>query len=77
MFDVLNLFRLEAFEVQRASRLPRKTIYQIFLKNSLITDVIYELEVGFSGSMWETAEGLFKGSYLDSNGEKRYFVIFF
>lgn len=61
----------EKIEIQRANRMPKKPIYQIFLKSPLKKGAILELQIEFSGVIWETAEGLFKGSYSDSNGDKR------
>lgn len=52
--------------------MPKKPIYQIFLKNPMKKGALLELYIEFSGVIWETAEGLFKGSYSDSNGDKRY-----
>lgn len=51
--------------------MPKKPIYQIFLKSPLKKGALLELHIEFSGVIWETAEGLFKGSYSDSNGVKR------
>lgn len=50
--------------------MPKKPIFQIYLKESLKKGYQYELEMDFSGSIWETTDGLFKGSYLDGNGKK-------
>lgn len=56
--------------------MPKKPIYQIYLKESLKKGHQYELEMDFSGSIWETTDGLFKGSYLDTNGKKMYDGLF-
>ncbi|XP_037027645.1 aminopeptidase N [Bradysia coprophila] len=64
----------EKIEIQRANRMPKKPIYQIFLKSPLKKGALLELHIEFSGIIWETAEGLFKGSYSDSNGDKRHYL---
>lgn len=51
--------------------MPKKPIYQIFLKSPLKKGTLLELQIEFSGVIWESAEGLFKGSYSDGNGDKR------
>lgn len=51
--------------------MPKKPIYQIFLKSPLKKGTLLELHIEFSALIWETAEGLFKGSYSDSNGDKK------
>lgn len=60
--------------IQRASRMPKKPIYQMYFKESLKKGQQYELEIDFSGSIWETTDGLFKGQYLDGNGNKMYYL---
>ncbi|XP_023169750.2 aminopeptidase N isoform X2 [Drosophila hydei] len=52
--------------VVRGSRFPKKTIYIIYLKEVIKQGTECLLEIPFEGSIWESGEGLFKGSY--SNG---------
>lgn len=62
-------------EVLRASRPPKKTIYVIRLKEAIATDTIYELMIPFSGTIWDTTDGLFKNQYFDiSSNEKKYSI---
>lgn len=66
-------YRGKLLDVQRASRPPKKTIYVIRLKEAIANDTIYELMIPFSGSIWETTDGLFKNQAFDiSSNEKKY-----
>lgn len=60
--------------MQRASRVPKKTLYLIRLKEPLVAQAEYELQIAFSGTIWDTAEGLFRGHYADAAGEKRAYL---
>ncbi|XP_030557590.1 aminopeptidase N [Drosophila novamexicana] len=49
--------------VQRGSRFPKKTIYIVYLTEIIKQGSECVLEIPFEGYIWESAEGLFKGSY--------------
>lgn len=36
--------------------------------------MVYEIGIDFSGSIGVVSEGLFKGSYFNEEGEKRYLI---
>ena len=50
----------------------KKPLLVIHLTNTLKQGTIAELEIDFNGQIWETSKGMFKGSYQESDGEKRY-----
>lgn len=59
--------------VQRASRPPKKTIYVIRLKEAIANDTIYQLMIPFSGTIWDSTDGLFKNQVFDiGSNEKKY-----
>lgn len=53
--------------IMRGSRLPRKTVYIVYLKEIVKQGTNFILEIPFEGSIWKSAEGLFAGSYGSSN----------
>lgn len=63
-------------KVLRTERLPKKPIYVINLEKSLNRGSICEVEIQFSGKLFnDTSEAMFRSSYTDSStGEKRWFV---
>jgi hypothetical protein len=60
--------------IKRVDRLIKKPILIIYLTDSMKQGSVCELEIEFSGSIWESSEGLFKGGYLDITGEKRSYL---
>lgn len=48
----------------------KKPFLVIHLQNTLKQGTIAELEIDFNGHIWESSEGMFKGSYPDG-GEKK------
>lgn len=48
----------------------KKPLLVIHLQNTLKQGTVAELEIDFNGQIWETSEGMFKGSYHE-NGEKK------
>jgi hypothetical protein len=42
------------------------------LQNTLKQGTVAELEIDFNGQIWESSVGMFKGSYPDASGEKKY-----
>lgn len=57
-------------DIKRTDRLPKRPIFQVYLKEYLKNGTKCELEIPFSGHIWEQAEGLFKTSYKNENGVK-------
>ncbi|XP_055848207.1 aminopeptidase N [Episyrphus balteatus] len=64
----------EDVAIQRADRLPKKTVYVIYLKEAIAQGTECELEIKFNGEIWESTEGLFKGSYMDGKSEKKHYL---
>ncbi|XP_055696927.1 aminopeptidase N isoform X1 [Phlebotomus papatasi] len=60
--------------IRRASHTPKKSVFVIYLVDTVKNGTVLDLEIGFNGMIWESAEGLFKGSYLDKNGTKTEFL---
>lgn len=50
----------------------KKPLLVIHLQNALKQGTVAELEIDFNGQIWETSEGMFKGSYMENGGEKKY-----
>jgi hypothetical protein len=57
--------------IRRVDRMLKKPVLVIYLQNTLKQGTIAELEIDFNGQIWESAEGLFKGTYYNNN-EKKY-----
>lgn len=57
-------------EIKRTDRLPKRPVFQVYLKEPLKNGSVCELELHFSGNIWEQTEGLFKGSYTNEFGVK-------
>lgn len=57
-------------DIKRVDRLPKRPIFQVYLKESLKKGSVCELELHFHSEIWESAEGLFKSSYINENGAK-------
>lgn len=57
-------------EIKRTDQLPKRPIFLVYLKEALAIGSFCELEIHFSGHIWESAEGLFKSSYTNENGVK-------
>lgn len=62
-------------DIKRTDRLPKRPIFQVYLKEPLKNGSKCELEIPFSGHIWEQAEGLFKAGYMNENGVKVYVLI--
>ncbi|XP_068157436.1 aminopeptidase N [Drosophila tropicalis] len=56
----------ENITILRGDRLPRKTVYVLYLKETVKQGTEGLLEIPFEGGIWESAEGLFRGSYTNS-----------
>lgn len=61
-------------KIRRADHTPKKNVFVIYLTDYLKVGVSLQIEIGFSGNIWENPEGLFKGSYSLSNGTKLWVV---
>lgn len=74
MNDILVYFRAtdepKILTIDRTDRLPKKALFEIYLKESLKQGSICDIEIEFSGDIYEQAEGIFKGSYQNERGEK-------
>lgn len=57
-------------EIKRTDRLPKRPVFQVYLKEPLKNGSTCELELNFNGNIWEQAEGLFRSSYTNENGVK-------
>lgn len=56
-------------EIKRTDRLPKRPIFQVYLREPLKNSSKCEVEIPFNGHIWEQTEGLFKASY-NENGAK-------
>jgi len=52
--------------IRRVDRLLKKPFLVIYLKDTVKQGTIAEMNIDFSGQVWETAEGMFKGSYPEA-----------
>jgi hypothetical protein len=53
----------------------KKPVLVIYLQDTLKQGTVAELEIDFNGQIWESAVGMFKGSYPEIGGEKRYEIL--
>lgn len=58
--------------IRRVDRMIKKPLLVIHLQNALKQGTVAELEIDFNGQIWESSEGMFKGSYPDISGEKKW-----
>lgn len=58
--------------IRRVDRVIKKPQLEIFLKDAAKQGTIASLEIFFSGQIWESVEGMFKGGYVESGGERKY-----
>ncbi|XP_037815960.1 aminopeptidase N [Lucilia sericata] len=59
--------QIENIPVLRGDRMPKKTVFVIYLKDKVNECTHCELKMDFEGNIWESTEGLFKGSYSVGN----------
>lgn len=72
-FYVYLYFRNEQIGILAITRKAKKSILSIRLNGTINENRIYELRIAYSGSIWTTVEGLFRGQYVDMDtGEKKY-----
>lgn len=57
-------------EIKRTDRLPKRPVFQVYLKEPLKNGTNCELELNFNGHIWEQSEGLFRTTYTNENGVK-------
>jgi hypothetical protein len=57
--------------IRRIDRMIKKPLLVIHLQNTLKQGTVAELEIDFNGQIWESSQGMFKGSYHESDGEKK------
>lgn len=57
-------------DIRRTDRLPKRPIFQVYLKDELKKGSVCEVEISFYSQIWESVEGLFRGTYTDEHGEK-------
>lgn len=57
-------------DIKRTDRLPKRPIFQVYLREPLKNGSTCELEIPFNGHIWEQTEGLFKAAYTNENGVK-------
>lgn len=62
--------QLQPIPVLRGDRLPKKTVYVVYLKSAVQGCENCELSMDFEGGIWESTEGLFKGSYTTFDDNK-------
>lgn len=65
-----SLSQAKLVDIRRTDRLPKRPVFQVYLKEPLKNGTKCELEINFNGQIWEQAEGLFKTSYTNENGVK-------
>lgn len=69
-FCIFSLSTGKLVDIRRTDRLPKRPVFQVYLREPLKNGTKCELELNFNGHIWEQAEGLFKGSYTNENGVK-------
>nr|XP_044248565.1 aminopeptidase N isoform X2 [Drosophila takahashii] len=60
---------VESLNILRGGRLPRKSVFVLYLKDGLKRESEYLLEIYFEGNILGDAEGLFKGYYTNSSND--------
>lgn len=48
----------------------KKSLLEIYLKDTVKQGTIARLEISFNGKIYENSEGIFKGSYIDGMDKK-------
>ncbi|XP_065370998.1 aminopeptidase N [Calliphora vicina] len=67
--------QVENIPILRGDRMPKKTVFVIYLKDKVNECAHCELKMDFEGYIWESTDGLFKGSYTVANEtEKRIYL---
>lgn len=57
--------------IRRVDRVIKKPQLEIFLKDPPKQGTVASLEIDFNGQIWESVEGMFKGGYVESSGERK------
>ncbi|XP_075147171.1 aminopeptidase N [Haematobia irritans] len=61
--------------VLRGDRLPKKTVYVVYLRETVQECSHCVLSMDFEGGIWKTQEGLFKASFTDIMGYERTYLV--
>ncbi|XP_013111862.1 aminopeptidase N [Stomoxys calcitrans] len=64
----------EYIKILRGDRLPKKTVYIVYLKDTIKECSQCELAMEFEGGIWKTNEGIFKGTYISDDGEENTYL---
>ncbi|XP_070504171.1 aminopeptidase N-like [Chironomus tepperi] len=57
-------------DIRRVDKIMKKSILEIYLKDTVKQGTIARLEISFNGKIYENSEGIFKGSYIDGMDKK-------
>lgn len=57
-------------EIRRIDKIMKKSLLEIYLKDTVKQGTIARLEISFNGKIYENSEGIFKGSYIDGMDKK-------
>lgn len=60
--------------MKRVDRQIKKPILEIHLVEPQKKGTLCEIQIAFNGIMWESAEGLFRGSYIEKGGNYKKFI---
>jgi hypothetical protein len=69
-----NITKIESpaeISIRRVGRAVKKPMLEIFLHNSVKQGTIARLEISFKGTIWENAEGMFKGNYIENGIDRK------
>lgn len=56
--------------IRRVDKIMKKSLLEIYLKDTVKQGTIARLEISFNGKIYENSEGIFKGSYIDNMDKK-------
>jgi hypothetical protein len=62
---------LKDIPIRRVGKMIKKPQFEIFLKDPVKQGTVTSLEIKFSGHLWETVDGMFKGGYMENGGERK------
>lgn len=57
-------------EIRRIDKIMKKSLLEIYLKDTVKQGTVARLEISFNGKIYENSEGIFKGSYIDGLDKK-------
>lgn len=61
-------------KLKRVDRQVKKPILELHLTDKATKGKMFEIHLAFNGVMWEGAQGLFRGTYHEKDGEAKKFV---